>query len=231
MPGPYEGTYTQTGPLVNQFIITKWSENSVIISEAHRIISFDGELHGPYKEYNANGKMSKEFTYFMGAKDGAFKIYNDGVLEYSGGLCPTCLDENKFYGDIISYEKGKVVSHFNVDRNGLWYDKLNPNNPPTNPKDDYTNRFKEILPATFRTTQDGVSYMIEFDKNGTGMMMMGKYGPDNILWSVKNGDELSIYNTAFKSYLSGFKLTYSSKDSKTPVIEENSKGTIKYWYR
>ena len=231
MPGPYEGTYTQTGPLVNQFIITKWSENSVIISEAHRIISFDGELHGPYKEYNANGKMSKEFTYFMGAKDGAFKIYNDGVLEYSGGLCPTCLDENKFYGDIISYEKGKVVSHFNVDRNGLWYDKLNPNNPPTNPKDDYTNRFKEILPATFRTTQDGVSYMIEFDKNGTGMMMMGKYGPDNILWSVKNGDELSIYNTAFKSYLSGFKLTYSSKDSKTPVIEENSKGTIKYWYK
>jgi hypothetical protein len=96
---------------------------------------------------------------------------------------------------------------------------------------DYTSRFKEILPATFRSTQDGVSFMIEFDKNGTGMMMMGKYGPDNILWSVKNGDELSIYNTAFKSYLSGFKLTYSSKESKTPVIEENSKGKIKYWYK
>ena len=100
-----------------------------------------------------------------------------------------------------------------------------------NSKDDYATKFKSILPATFSSTKDGVSYLIDFDKNGTGMMMMGSYGPDNILWSVKNGNELSIYNTAFKSYSPGFKLVYSSGNSDIPVIEEHTKGTVKYWYK
>jgi hypothetical protein len=98
-------------------------------------------------------------------------------------------------------------------------------------KVDYTAKFKSILPASFTSSQNGVSYLINFDKNGTGMMMMGTYGPDNVLWSVKNGNELSIYNTAFKSYLPGFKLVYGSGNSDIPVIEEHTKGTVQYWYK
>jgi len=66
------------------------------------------------------------------------------------------------------------------------------------------------------------------EKNGNGMIMMGKYGPDNLFWSVKNGDQLSVYNTAFKASTT-YKITYSSKTSQNPVLEENSKGKVYYW--
>ena len=91
-----------------------------------------------------------------------------------------------------------------------------------------TERFKTSLPASFTVTQDGISFLMRLEKNGTGMMMMGQYGPDNLMWSIKNGNQLSVYNTAFKSY-STYTITYSSPTTQNPVLEENSKGKVYYW--
>jgi antitoxin component YwqK of YwqJK toxin-antitoxin module len=227
--GPLEGSYFETNQLMNQYLITSWNENSIKISEFHRIDNIsDGKLHGPYREYDANGKLEKEFTYFFGVKNGEFKIYEGGILTMKGNICASCEDEDKLIGDLYIYENQKVKSHHYIEKNGTWYDRLNPNNPPVNPKEDLTERFKTSLPASFTVTQDGVSFLMRLDKNGTGMIMMGQYGPDNLLWSIKNGDQLSVYNTAFKAYTT-YKITYSSKTTENPILEENSKGKVYYW--
>jgi hypothetical protein len=96
----------------------------------------------------------------------------------------------------------------------------------TNPN--LNERFKTSLPASFTVTQDGISFLMRLEKNGTGMMMMGQYGPDNLMWSIKNGNQLSVYNTAFKSYTT-YTITYSSPTIQNPVLEENSKGKVYYW--
>lgn len=209
-------------------IVSIYYDNGMIMSS----ISYsNGVQNGLEKNYSIQGKIEKEFTYVNSERNGPFKIYENGVISMSGNVSPYAVDEKHLYGDLISYKNGKIESHYFIDNTGTWYDKLNPNNAPSNPKDDYTAKFKSILPSSFTSTQNGDSFLIRFDKNGTGMMMMGQYGPDNILWSVKNGDELSIYNTAFKSYLPGFKLVYGSGNSDIPVIEEHTKGTVQYWYK
>jgi antitoxin component YwqK of YwqJK toxin-antitoxin module len=228
MQGPYVGTYLAMDELVNQYSITTWNENSIKVTEYYRIKTIDGDIHGPFKEFDANGKLSKEFTYSYGNKEGEFKIYESGILTTKGNICASCEDESKLIGDLYTYDNQNVKSHHFIEKNGTWYDRLNPNNPPTNPKDDLTERFKTSLPASFTVTQDGVSFLMRLEKNGTGMIMMGQYGPDNLLWSIKNGDQLSVYNTAFKAYTT-YKITYSSKTTQNPVLEENSKGKVYYW--
>ena len=216
--------YFKDGTLFTGLMIVKYETGQT----KEKIELKNGLYDGLYKEYNANGKLSKEFTYSHGNQEGEFKLYENGILTTKGNFCASCEDEHDLVGDLYGYENQKITSHFFIENNGTWYDRLNPNNPPVNPKSDLTERFKTILPASFTVTQDGVSFLMRLDKNGTGVIMMGQYGPDNLLWSIKNKDQLSVYYTAIKTYTT-YKITYSSKTTQNPILEENSKGKIYYW--
>lgn len=244
--GPLKDSYLEiSDQLMNQYLITRWNENAIKTIEFHRIDNIsDGKLHGPYREFDSNGKLNKEFTYFFGVKNGEFKIYNDGLIEFTGQICPNCLDENKLFGDVKSYKNGKLVSHFNVDRNGVWYDKLNPNNPPANPNNDNTNNSgssqtlaKKLTKHTWVANSGSVKVYMNFEE-----LFDGASQGTMIVWSNVNacvssytykvdGNSVSSKFVSNSCGSGGGNMTFNlDEKSATPMIYVTVNGLIQKYY-